>query len=262
MINYKSKMLLAIPVYNCEKQIIRVLKKINTDILRFFQEVLIIDNISSDKTSEVAITYLKSLNIDFKFCQNYENINLGGSHKAIFDYSKENNYEYVLIIHGDDQADINDFYKVLESKTYTKYDWVRGSRFNKNSSLIGYSRIKTFGNIIFNYLFSLVLLKKIEDIGSGIDIYSTLMLDKINYYKFPNRLTFDYYMILYYSYLNSNIFFTPISWREEDQISNVKLFKQSIELISILINFIFSKRTFVNKIINFNKFKFKIISSS
>ena len=256
-----SKLLLAIPVFNCEKQILRVLRKINKDILAFFNEIVIIDNISSDNTTAVALNHLENKKINYKFLQNHKNINLGGSHKVIFDYAKENNYEYVLIIHGDDQADINDFYDILKLKKYKKFDWIRGSRFNKKSSLIGYSKIKTFGNILFNYIFSLILFRKIEDIGSGIDIYSISMLSKINYYKFPNSLTFDYYMILYYTYLNSKINYEPISWREEDQISNVKLFKQSIELIAILINFIFYRKKIINQNIKFQKYHFKIISS-
>lgn len=105
------------------------------------------------------------------------------------------------------------------------------------------------------------MFRNIEDIGSGIDMYSITMLNKINYYKFPNSLTFDYYMILYYTYLNSRIIYVPISWREEDQISNVKLFKQSIELISILINFIFYKKKIINQNIKFQKYNFKMISS-
>lgn len=239
----KSKILMAIPVYNCEKQIKRVLEKIKKfDNINLISELLIIDNISKDKTLEVSKNNLDIIQINSKIFQNSKNINLGGSHKVIFDYALESGFDYVIIIHGDDQANINDLNDIMVNLEFKKYDWLRGSRFEKHSKLHGYSKIKTFGNIFFNIIFSILTLKKISDIGSGLDIYSTKLIEKINYYNFPNRLTFDYFMILYTGYKKTNIKFFPINWYEFDQVSNVRLFSQTIELFKILLYYIFFKK--------------------
>ena len=45
-----NKILIFIPVFNCEKQIVRVLKNISESKLDFIEEILVVDNISSDNT--------------------------------------------------------------------------------------------------------------------------------------------------------------------------------------------------------------------
>ncbi len=256
----QNKLLLAIPVYNCEKQIKRVLEKIKKfKYIEMINEAIIIDNISKDNTLKVSKTYLKEIKINSKIMQNIENVNLGGTHKVIFDYAIQNNFDYIIIIHGDDQADINDLNNILKYSEYKKFEWVRGSRFEKSSKLHGYSKIKTFGNIFFNIIFSVLTKKKITDIGSGLDLYSVNFIKKINYYNFPDRLTFDYYMILYAGYKKIKIKFFAINWYEFDQISNVRLFNQTLELFKIIYKYIFFKKTIFKENKIFSKYKYKDI---
>ena len=162
-------------------------------------------------------------------------------------------------MHGDDQADIHDILPILETKEYKKYDCMLGARFMKKSKLIGYSKFRTFGNKVYNYLFSLVVKKKIYDLGSGLNMYNTNMLKNKFYYKFPDRLTFNYCMILAANYYNHNINFFPISWREEDQVSNVKMINQAFNVLKMLfkykINHEYIKQEFRDNIIEEYKAK-------
>ena len=73
-------------------------------------------------------------------------------------------------MHGDDQADIEDFIKVQNE--VKNFEWIKFSRFHPKSKLLGYSKIKIIGNKFFNFLFSLILRKKLYDIGSGLDLYN------------------------------------------------------------------------------------------
>ena len=47
--------------------------------------------------------------------------------------------------------------------------------------------------------------------------------------------------------MNFNLVYFPISWREEDQISNVKIFKQTFELLKILFLFVFNYKKLFNR---------------
>ena len=185
-----EKRLLFIPMYNCEKQIIRVLDQINDKVQKHFDEIIIVNNRSTDNGEKTVTNYLKEnkFKIPVKLLRNSENYGLGGSHKVAFNYAVENNFDYVAVFHGDDQGQIEDLLPVLESKIYKKYDCMLGSRFMKGSKLQGYSKFRTFGNRVYNIIFSCFLFKKISDLGSGINLYSVKMLKNKFYLKYPDTL--------------------------------------------------------------------------
>ena len=79
----KDKILLFIPMYNCEKQIVRVLKQLDKEVLNFISQVIIVNNRSTDNSQQAAIDYLKNNpSLPAKVLLNNENYNLGGSHKV------------------------------------------------------------------------------------------------------------------------------------------------------------------------------------
>ena len=102
------------------------------------------------------------------------------------------------------------------------------------SKLTGYSLTRTLGNIVYNFLFAFVTRKRIYDLGSGLNMYSTAMLRDGFYEKFPDNLMFNYAMILASEYYGHDIRFYPVSWREDDQVSNVKLFDQAVKVLKML----------------------------
>jgi glycosyltransferase involved in cell wall biosynthesis len=241
-----SRILLFIPGYNCEKQIIRVLNQIDLSVYKHITEVIMLNNRSSDQTEKVVEDFIH-LNPPFQLTllRNSDNYGLGGSHKVAFKYAIENSYDYVIVLHGDDQGNIRDILPILESKEYTKYDCCLGARFHKESKLKGYSRFRTFGNHVYNILFSIVSGKKIFDLGSGLNMYSVKMLKDKFYEKFPDNLTFNYCMILAASFYKHHFMFFPITWREDDQVSNVKMFNQATKVLMMLGTYAFRRKHFI-----------------
>ena len=61
-----DKILLFIPMYNCEKQIIRVLSKINAEICEFISEIVIVNNRSTDDGEKAVIDYLQENRLSVK----------------------------------------------------------------------------------------------------------------------------------------------------------------------------------------------------
>ena len=243
----KKKILVFIPTYNCKSQIIRVIRQFDKSIQNYLTTVLLVDNKSLDNTLQISV---KASSKKFKYCrfkalENKKNYGLGGSHKVAFRYAVDNKYDYLIVLHGDDQASIKDIIPLLKNGLYTKYDCLLGSRFMKSSKLIGYSKFRTFGNRVYNLLFSMILGKKVSDLGSGLNLYSLNSFQKFYYKKFPDNLTFNYVMILASYHLNQRVLYFPISWREEDQVSNVKLFKQAFNVLFMLLKFSFNRNKFL-----------------
>lgn len=241
-----NKLLLFIPCYNCENDIIKVLSSIDCAIGENFTEIIVIDNGSKDRTVENAIKYAKEhKNLPITIMQNQNNINLGGSHKVAFNYAIENNFDFIFLIHGDNQGDIKDIKQILETQIYKKYDCCLGARFMKGSKLINYSKFRIFGNICFNILFSICLFKPIYDLGGGINIYNVNILKDKFYEKFPDALSFNYLMTMATDYYKHKYMFFPLTWKEEGQISNVKVTNQAIDLLKKLMFYMLNKQKFI-----------------
>lgn len=230
-----EKILVFIPAYNCEKQIIRVLSQFDDEVLEYVSQIIVVNNRSSDNTEMVVAAFIKQHpSVPVKLLRNKENYGLGGSHKVAFDYAMKNGYEYVIVLHGDDQGSISDFLPALKKGYHRKHDCLLGARFMKGSKLQGYSAFRTFGNIVYDFLFAAVVRKRIYDLGSGLNLYKTEMLRSKFYEKFPDNLIFNYCMILASEYYGHDIRFYPVSWREDDQVSNVKMMNQAVKVLKML----------------------------
>lgn len=242
-----SKLLLFIPMYNCEKQIVRVLGQLNKKVCSYLAEVIIVNNRSTDQGELAVENYLKEhvFDIPVSILRNDENYGLGGSHKVAFDYAINHAFDYVIVLHGDDQGDIANIVPYLQNREYENYDCFLGARFMKGSRLEGYSKFRTFGNRVYDLLFSIGVGKMIYDLGSGLNMYKVDILRDKFYIKYKDNLMFNYCMILGSAYYKHNIKFFPILWREDDQVSNVKMVNQAVIVLKLLISYIFNKKKFV-----------------
>ena len=230
-----EKILLFIPAYNCEKQIVRVLDQLGPAEMAFINKIIVVNNRSTDGTETAVLDYMHAhANMPITLLRNRENYGLGGSHKVAFDYAIEHGYDYVMVLHGDDQGSISDFIPVLAKRYYRKHDCILGARFMPGSKLTGYSFIRTAGNIVYDFLFAYVLGKRIYYLGSGLNMYSVKMLKSRFYEKFRDDLMFNYLMVMASEFYGHDIKFYPISWREDDQVSNVKMADQAVKVLDML----------------------------
>ena len=230
--------LLFIPTYNCESQITRVLQSLTADTCSWFEQILIIDNQSIDNTLGVCRDQLQHHPLKSKIAlvRNLENVGLGGTHKNAFDFAIAGQFDYVTILHGDDQGSISDFQKVFSELDGDSY--YLGARFHPESVLINYSRIRTAGNVLFNLASSVITGRRILDLGgSGLNTFPVQCLTSLNYRSYSSDLTFHVYLILDAVRNGQSVRFIPISWREEDQISNAKVFRQGLKVMKILMDF-------------------------
>lgn len=264
MLSNPPKILVFIPTYRCAPQIQRVLSQFNERVQSYIDTVMVVDNQSPDKTVDVTITTGKKIftNCRFIVWKNNDNYGLGGSHKAAFHYALKNHYDYLIVLHGDDQADINDILPYLEDLKHNPTECLLGARFMKESKLKGYSWFRTLGNKVYNILFSLVTTRRIYDLGSGLNLYKLNSFKNCYFDKFPDDLTFNYAMLLASYMRKQQINYFPITWREEDQVSNVKLFRQALNVLGLLARYAISRKKFIKsemRIVRHNNYNGEII---
>ncbi len=229
-----DKILLFIPCYNCGPQITRVIGRLTPEVQSLLGEVLVVDNRSTDDSQAAAIAALEKLShVPARLVVNDRNYGLGGSHKVAFNHALEHGFDHLIVLHGDDQGDIGDLVPHLRDGSYRSVDALLGARFMRGSRLVGYSTVRTLGNRVFNSLYSLAGRKRIHDLGSGLNLYRVAALADRWWLRNADDLTFNYHMILRSIAAGWKMRFFPLSWREEDQVSNVKLVRQSLRVLSL-----------------------------
>lgn len=263
----KSRILVFVPMYNCAPQIPRVLRQLDERVRRVVDTVLVVDNRSNDASAEIAARGIQELaGIRALVVRNRENYGLGGSHKAAFAYALDNNYSHVITLHGDDQGSIDDALPQLEAGEHDRHDCLLGARFHPASRLDGYSLVRRLGNHAFNALFSLATGRAwLHDLGSGLNVYRTEMLRDRFYQRFADDLTFNYYMILATVYRGMDFRFFPLTWREDDQLSNVKLMRQARRTLRMLLDYVRSPDAFLaaeHRLNPRSEYSFDVIASN
>lgn len=235
----KSRILVFIPTYRCEKQVLRVIDQFDDQVQSWMDAVLLVDNRSPDRTLCAALERGRQRFTQCRFIVwlNDENYGLGGSHKVAFRYAIDHAFDYLVVLHGDDQADIKDLLPQLAAGAHQEVDCLLGARFQAGSALQGYSWLRNVGNRIYNLLFSAVAGHIVHDLGSGLNVYRLAAFSDFHYQGFPDDLTFNYVMLLASYRRGQRVRFFPISWREEDQLSNVKLARQAVRVLALLVRF-------------------------
>ena len=73
--------------------------------------------------------------------------------------------------------------------------------------------------------------------GSGLNMYSRSFLSSKFYILYPNDLTFNIYALFYGIWKQSKFKFFPLTWKESDQVSNAKMFKQAKNILKLTFEF-------------------------
>lgn len=232
----KQRHLLFIPAYNCAPHLPWLLKEVFAEGREFISEVLIMDNRSDDDSLKEAMHIANAhFTVPTHGVLNRDNYGLGGSHKLAFDYALKMEFDSVIVLHGDHQASPQDMRKLVNRlERGVPVGAVLGSRFMRGSRRTGYSRLRTFGNFALNAAFSICLRKEVSDLGSGLNLFSTHALRKLNYHAYSDVCDFNIYLLL--DLLEkSTVEFVPITWSESGQKSNVNPFKIGFSALKILL---------------------------
>ena len=218
------KILIAIPAYNCAPQITRVLEEIDDKLASRVAEIAVIDNGSPDDTIQKALKYKKNGRLkNLHVYQNINNYNLGGTHKVAFLKAERESFTHVLILHGDNQAKSDEGNLLIDfALAHPDQQTVLGSRFSKESDLHGYDWKRIYGNKTLNFIYSAVTLRSCKDLGSGLNLFAMKDMHKRTYLEFADKLTFNFELLLDLVGRKVNFAYYPITWREEDQVSNAR----------------------------------------
>lgn len=233
---------LLIPCRNVASTVGALFESFSPDLLKEVEQVLCIDNASTDQTfitlaelqSRKGTAFQSKLNV----IKNSENYDYGGSIKIGFRHFIDIGLDWVIILHSDDQGEANAILGNFLSaqKAFPESDVILASRFEKDSDTAGYSRSRLMGNLFFNKITAVTTGVQISDAGTAITMTRTSLLKKMPYFQLTNGLQFHPQLnILIYSDKNARIREIPLAWRDSDLPSNVRVLRYCFQLLRMLI---------------------------
>lgn len=228
--------LVVVPMYRCAPQVERVIGKLAALAPGTVDAVVLVDNQSPDDTlpRAVAAAAASARPELFTVLRNEDNYGLGGSQKVGFEAALRAGAEHVVILHGDDQAHVPDLLAMLSRLPGSDADALLGARFLRGAVLDGYSTFRTAGNRVFDLLFSLALRRRVHDLGSGLNVYAVRALASRYYLRYADDLTFNVHLLIGQCLLRQRLAWHPITWRESDQQSNVRLLEQGLRTLRLV----------------------------
>lgn len=237
------RILVFIPAYNCAPQIPRVIEQFTPDIQDLFAGIAVIDNRSTDGTVDAARAALTRVLPAGKYwlVRNRQNNGLGGSHKVAFNLAFEHGFTHLAVLHGDDQGSIADLVPYIRSGEFRQWDCLLGGRFMPDSKLPGYSRTRTTLNRVCNLVFSGITQRRVWDLGAGLNLYDISAFRDRKYLHWSNSLSFNQVALLYSIAARHRIRFFPLTWREADQVSNVRLGRLGVQLARNVLFYLFAR---------------------
>ncbi|MDD4036645.1 MAG: glycosyltransferase family 2 protein [Bacilli bacterium] len=155
------KVLIIIPVYNEEQNIINTVNSLNNiDIKGIKLDYMVINDGSIDNTKDILIEN------NIKFIDLPCNLGIGGAVQTGYKYALYNNYDVAIQFDGDGQHN-SEYIKDLIKGITDGYDFVLGSRFIGNINTFKSTTARRIGSGFISSLIKLCTKKTITDPTSG-----------------------------------------------------------------------------------------------
>lgn len=180
-------LLIIIPAYNEEKNILRVLERLEQPEIEKIADVLVIDDGSADFTGRIVKAHCHNL-VTQVFHMGY-----GSALQVGYKYAVRKNYQYVIQMDADGQHDVCNipaiYQKLKEQTEGGAYpDIVLASRFMAGSMPFPVSVLKKIAYAFFRFMIYIITGKKIFDPTTGLQGLSrSAFLHYSKYAHFDDR---------------------------------------------------------------------------
>ena len=229
------KTIVVLPAYNAEK----TLEKTVRDIPReFVQEIILVDDSSSDKTSELA----QKLGLTHK--KHAKNSGYGANQKTCYHLALQRDADIVVMLHPDYQYDprlIKYFIPFIEEGYF---DVMLGTRIRTRREALagGMPKYKYISNRILTIFENLVSGQNLSEWHTGMRAYRREVLENIPFDKFSDDFVFDSQMLFAIIEKGFSIGEIPVPVRyfpEASSINFVRSLRYGIATVGVALRYFF-----------------------
>ena len=202
------------PAYNAEE----TLEKTYNDIPReMVEEIILVDDASSDKTVEIA------RKLGLTVIGHPENRGYGANQKTCYDEALKRNPDIVVMIHPDYQYDSRLIPYIAGFLEKGVCDVILGSRIRtrKEALKCGMPKYKYISNRVLTFIENIVLGQNVSDFHSGYRAYTRKVLETIPYHNNSDGFVFDTEFLAQAVYFGFKIGDVPVPVRYFSEASSI-----------------------------------------
>lgn len=244
MINNK-KVVVIMPAYNAEK----TLEKTYNEIYRnFVDEVILVDDFSSDKTKEVA------KELDITTIVHEKNKGYGANQKSCYRAALQAGADIVIMLHPDYQYTPKLIPAIASMMAFEEYDAVIASRMLGNSALKGGMPLYKFvANRFLTEFENFFIGEKLSEYHTGFRGFTRKILETLPLEDCSDDFIFDNQMlalILYNKFKIGEISCPTKYFKEASSINFVRSCKYGLEVLFVSLQYRLAKMGLGVKLFN------------
>jgi len=181
-----------IPAYYAETTIQKVISSIPKDFVDKAYEIFVIDDASEDKTYERALNYKEKIRLNkLKVIKNEKNLGYGGNQKKAYNYAIKNDFDVIIMLHGDLQYPAQLIQALSEKIESKKADMAMGSRISGDPFKGKMPFWKFIGNKFLTFLENRSFKLNLTEYHSGFRAFNVHALKEIDFNQNSDDYIFD-----------------------------------------------------------------------
>lgn len=207
---YKGKKVgVVIPAYNEETQIKRVLETIPA----FVDKIIVVDDASDDKTSEVVLSYINATgDRRIELIRHEQNQGVGGAIVTGYKRAIELDLDAVAVMAGDGQMDPEDLPALLDPIVEDKADYTKGNRLFTGKAWEKIPKVRYLGNAFLSLLTKIASgYWHIADSQTGYTVINKKALQAIEWDKIYKRYGVPNDILIRLNIVNMRVMDVPIN---------------------------------------------------
>ena len=177
-----NNLLIIIPAYNEGKNLIELLKKIRSENENW--SIIIVDDSESLETNKLIENYKEK---KIYYIKRDLKMGRGSAVRFGFEYSKKNKFDYVLEMDADLSHNPFEIKLLLNKLISKKHDLVIGSRYLKNSKIIGWPIKRRIFSKLSNFLAKCLFGFGLTDYTNGFRVYNADAINELIKYPIENK---------------------------------------------------------------------------
>lgn len=234
------------PAYNAEKTLEKTYNEIYQN---FVDEIILVDDFSSDETKEIA----KKLNITTIVHE--KNKGYGGNQKSCYRAALKAGADIVIMLHPDYQYTPKLIPAMASMMAFDEYDAVIASRMLGHSALKGgMPMYKYISNRFLTEFENIVIGEKLSEYHTGFRGFTREILEKLPLENCSDDFIFDNQMlalILYNGYKIGEISCPTKYFAEASSINFARSCKYGLEVLLVSLKYRLAKMKFRIKLFNY-----------